>query len=381
MSNTGKDFHVVIIGPGRLGTGVADMLMRRPDSPRLTILGTDIERTRRRANLSLHTATQLGYRPEVATGRCDLLDTERTAEQLATLKPDLIFSTASLQAWWVIGELPPDIFRDLDRADIGPWLPMQLTLIHKLMRAVAATGHNPLVVNAALPDVTHAMLDKVGLAPTIGVGNVANVVPGLRRAAADLLRLPIDSVDLRLVAEAFVSHTLKDTTDVRGAPYHLRVLVDGREVAVEVDQLVALLSSRYARIGGGDGSPLTAASAVTVIDALIGDRGDLVHAPGPGGRIGGYPVRVWRDHHELALPPSVSVEQAEAANAAAMVFDGIAEIRDDGSAVYTPENMAILTRLFGYSATSVTLEESEAQARELAGAYAAFRRRVGARTG
>lgn len=366
--------HVVIIGPGRLGTGVANMLMQRPDGPRLTILGTDAEQTKRRANLSLLTATQLGFDPELATEGCDLRDVDRTAEQLARLEPDIVFNTASLQAWWVIGELPPAVFKELDAADIGPWLPMQLTLIYKLMQAVSRSGVDARVVNAALPDVTHAMLDKVGLAPTIGVGNVANVVPGLRRAAADLLGRALTEVDLRLVAEAFVSHTLKNTTDVKGAPYHLAVLVDGREVSVDIEEMVRLLSSRYARVGGGEGTLLTAASAVTVLDALMTDRGDLVHAPGPSGLIGGYPVRVWRDRVELALPPSVTAEQAQSANAAAMVLDGVAEVRNDGSAVYTPENMAIVERMLGYSAKAVTLEESEDQARALGEAYARFRR-------
>jgi len=371
------DQHVVIVGGGRLGSGVANMLLQRSGSPRLTILGTDAERTRRRANLSLLTATQLGFDPRVDTEECDLRDVDRTAEQIDRLDPDVVFNTASLQAWWVIGELPPRVFAQLDVADIGPWLPMQLTLVHKLMRAISLSGRTPLVANAALPDVTHAMLDKVGLAPTIGVGNVANVVPGLRRAAADVLGLPLAAIDLRLVAEAFVSHTLKNTTDVKGAPYHLAVLVNDQEVDVDVAELVLLLSTRYARVGGADGSLLTAASSVTVLDALMRAEGDLVHAPGPGGRIGGYPVRVWRDRVELALPNSVSAHEAEAANAAAMVHDGIAEVRENGSAVYTPENMAIVERMLGYSAKTVTLDESEDQARELAAAYAAFRRSLG----
>ncbi len=366
--------HVLVIGAGRLGTGVTNMLMQRVDGPRLTIVGTDAEQTKRRANLSYLTATQLGFDPVLATEECDLRDVDRTAEQIARLEPDIVFNTASLQAWWVIGELPPTVFKELDAADIGPWLPMQLTLIHKLMQAVSRSGVDTRVVNAALPDVTHAMLDKVGLAPTIGVGNVANVVPGLRRAAADLLERSVAEVDLRLVAEAFVSHTLKNTTDVKGAPYHLAVLVDGHEVEVDIEEMVRLLSTRYARIGGGDGTLLTAASAVTVIDALMNDRGDLVHAPGPSGLIGGYPVRVWRDRIDLALPPSVTADEAQAANAAAMVFDGVAEVRADGSAVYTPENMAIVERMLGYSAKTVTLEESEDQARALGEAYARFRR-------
>ncbi|WP_143036181.1 NAD-dependent epimerase/dehydratase family protein [Lentzea fradiae] len=367
--------HVMIVGAGLLGYGVLELLMRRSEDVRITVVGTDREQTRRRANLALHAVTQMGYYPSVEADQVDLFDVDRTAELIARVAPDVIFTTASLQPWWQIFELPKALAEEIDRASIGPWLPMQLTLVYHLMQAVRRAGSDAKVVNAALPDVTHALLDTAGLAPTIGVGNVANVVPGLRRAAADLLDVPLRSVQLRLVAEAFVSSGLKNDHTVNGAPYLLHVLVDDvdRTADVSVPDVVRLLSTRYARIGARDGTRLTAASALTVLDAVLDDTGAVVHAPGPNALIGGYPVRVWRDRVELALPEGVTEQQAREVNERAMVFDGIAEVRPDGTAVYTPENMAIIEKFLGYSARTVHLDESRAQAEELGAAYRAFR--------
>jgi len=370
-----KDTHLMIIGAGNVGTHTLDLLARREDAPRITVAGRDDEHLTRQVNLSRMVATQLGYPSRLGHTVVDVDDIDRTAETLARLRPDVVFSTVSLQAWWVINELPRDVLVALDAAEIGPWLPMQLTLLHKVMRAVDATGYRPLVVNVALPDATHAILDKVGLAPTIGAGNVANIVPALRHAAADQLDIDVRRVEVRLVMEAFVSHRVPRTGEPGGAPYHIAVLEDGTDVTGQVDvaALLKAVASRYRRLGGARGAAVTAASAVTVIEALTGTAPRVVHAPGPSALVGGYPVAVSAEGIEVELPQGVMLEQARAINERSLWYDGIAEIRDDGSVRFSDPHMDIVREMLGYDVREMKLADSEACAQELGRRYAAFR--------
>lgn len=376
--NIVKDTHLLIIGAGNVGTHTLDLLARRHDAPRITVAGRDSEHLIRQLNLSRLVATQLGYIPRLDYVPMDVNDIDQTAETIARLRPDVIFSTVSLQAWWVINELPKNLLERLDSAEIGPWLPMQLTLIYKVMQAVRMADCAPVVVNVALPDATHAILDKVGLAPNIGVGNVANIVPAIRHAAANELGVEVTQVDVRLIMEAYASHRLPRSGEAGGAPFYVSILHNGIEVRqnIDIDAVLKRVASQYRRLGGVRGAVLTAASAVRVLEAVCGQEHRLVHAPGPLGLVGGYPVNVSRFSSELALPLGVTVEQARDINERSLWYDGIAEIRADGSVRYSDPHMDIIRDMLGYDVREMRLEDSEAFARELGERYAMYRKSV-----
>ena len=83
-----------------------------------------------------------------------------------------------------ISKLPKPAFEKLVQAKPGPWLPLTLVLVYKLMQAVKQTGLPITVLNGGSPDNAHAVLGKVGLAPTSGIGNLALAVPPLKQALA-----------------------------------------------------------------------------------------------------------------------------------------------------------------------------------------------------
>ena len=367
--------NVLIIGLGNLGGHVLDMLTRRSPSPKVTVAGRNYPYLHQRANLSTLVAMQLGFNPEVECVEMDVNNIDQTTQTIARVQPSIIFSTLSLQAWWVINELPKPVFEELDEAQIGPWLPMQLTLIYKLMQAVKQSGLDIKVVNAALPDATHAILDKVGLAPTIGVGNVANVIPALRKTVAAKLDKPVTDVQIYFVTEAYVSHRIPRFGNAGGAPFHFTALVRGEDVTDQLDMetLFDLLPTKFKRLGGVTGSVLTAASAMTVIDPMLNDTPSLTHAPGPNGLIGGYPVMITATGGKVVLPNGLSMEEAVRINEACLKFDGIERIEKDGSVVYTEREMSIVKKMLGYECRKMRLEESEERAKELAAKYAEFR--------
>lgn len=370
--------RVMILGAGDIGCRVFQELALTARSRRVELVGRDAETVLRTTNLARFTAIQRGFSPDVAASTTDIADIGRTAERIAESAPDVIFLAVSLQSWWVINTLPDDAFQRLYAANFGPWLPMHLVPVMKAMEAVRLSDSQATVVNAAYPDAVHPALSAVGLSPHIGVGNLANNVPGLRAAIADEIGCSVGEVEVWLVAHHYVSHRLSRSGDSGPAAMGLAVLRDGRDITAELDvaTLLRRLPREYRRTGGRAGHPMTVASALSVLEPLVDGYDAFTHAPGPDGALGGYPVAIEEGKVRLRLPESMTPEQALAINVSGQHADGLSEIRPDGTVVFEPEPMEILTRDFGYACADMRLADAEGRAREISERFAAYRSRV-----
>jgi len=379
---TGRDHvrRVQVIGAGDLGRRVFEGLAQSGRALAVQLVGRDPECTLRAANLTRFASLQRGYAARVSHAVTDLFDVARTAEQIAAFDPDVIFLAASLQSWWVISTLPAPAHEALSAAHFGPWLPMHLVPVRKAMEAIRLSGTNATVINAAFPDAVHPALDAIGLAPDIGIGNVANNVPGIRVAAAERLGIDPVEVDVRLVAHHYVSHRLSRTGNSGTAELGLRVLSAGEDISDQLD-LPAVLNSlpgRYRRTGGLAGQGMTAASALSVLEPLIDGRDALVHAPGPLGLAGGYPVNIEGNKIGLLLPPGMTEREALQINLSGQRHDGISQICPDGTVLFEPSAMQVLTRELGYRCDRMPLSEAADRAEEIAARLTRYRERLSA---
>jgi hypothetical protein len=371
--------RVAVIGAGDLGRRVFQELARSTHPRHLRLFGRDEEAIVRAANLARFCALQRGVSPIVSHAVTDLTDLDRTAEGIARFDPDVIFLTASFQAWWVISTLPVEFSARLAAAHFGPWLPMHLAPVALAMRALRQAGCTAVVVNAAYPDAVHPVLAGVGLSPDVGIGNVANNVPGLRVAAAAQLGVEPTEVTVRLVAHHYVAHRLSRSGDSGPAEMDLTVYHDGTNVTggLDVAALARRLPTTYRRTGGVAGQAMTAASALSVLEPLISQCSALTHAPGPGGRIGGYPIAIEESGRiDLALPEGLSEEAAVKINITGQTQDGIAEILSDGTVRFEPAAMEIMRRELGYECATMPLSEVGDRADEIARRFASCRERV-----
>ncbi|MBW2122210.1 MAG: hypothetical protein JRH07_10240 [Deltaproteobacteria bacterium] len=366
--------RIMIIGTGDLGGHVLEMLVRAPGARRIVTADINEDWGYRKTNIAAFGASQLGFYPELEFRKVDLYNIDETAETISKVSPEIIYSAVSLQSWWVINTLPKEQFERLDKARFGPWLPMHLTLVYKLMQAVRETGLDIRVINSAFPDAVHPVLHQVGLAPTIGIGNVANPVPAIRSSIAYRLGRPMRDVRVFFVAQHYVSHYLPRFGTSGGAPYYLKAMVDGRDVTGEVDMdaVFSDLPTRFRRPGGRDGQILTASSAAGVILAVADDTGDFMHAPAPSGLPGGYPVRVDASGGEVVLPPGIDLDEAVRINREGQRFNGIEGIDKDGTVHFTESAAAIMAELLGYECRVMKLDETEERARELDAKFKEF---------
>ncbi|MER7169621.1 hypothetical protein ABT336_26645, partial [Micromonospora sp. NPDC000207] len=109
---------------------------------------------------------------------------------------------------------------------------------------------------------------------------------------------------------------------------------------------------------------------------LLDGREATVHAPGPLGRVGGYPVALSPSGVDVVLPPGVGEAEAVAVNLSGQRCDGITGIDDAGTVDFEPEAADVLARELGYHCTRMRLSEAEGRAREIAERFAAYRERV-----
>ncbi len=160
---------------------------------------------------------------------------------------------------------------------------MQLTLVYKLIEAGRKTGLDVRVINSAFPDGVHPVIARIGLAPTTGIGNVANPILPIRSSVAHRLRVSMTVVKILLVAHHNVSPYLPPFGSTGGVPYYLKTVAGDRDVTEDVnfEPVFKDLPTRFRRPGGGDGQILTASSALGIILAIVHDTVDLMHAPRP----------------------------------------------------------------------------------------------------
>lgn len=366
---------VLLIGAGGLGGVILELLAREDGMGRIVVGGRDVERGVARCNLARLGAMAQGYAPEITFTPLDLDEPATVAEVIAREAPDVIVSTASLQTWWLLDLLPPEAAAPLRNAGFGLWLPVHLPLTLKLMEAVRACGYDGITLTAPFPDVVNPVLGRLGLAPTCGVGNLDEVVPKIQLLAAARLGVPLAAVRVLLVAH----HALEDVAFGAAGempPYFLRVECGGEDVTAAVGA-DALLRAPYPLPPGQAVHFLTAGSTVRLIRAVLSESGALLHAPGPCGLPGGYPVFASRAGVYVAPIVGLALDEAIAINERAHRFDGVERIAPDGTVVFCPETVEACRATLGYACDPLRPGEAGPRATELMARFRAYAARHG----
>lgn len=369
---------IMVIGLGILGGHLLDMLVRMKIQHQIIVAGRNASRLKERTNLADLVAIQLGHNPDISYVQLDLMNIDQTADIISKIKPDIIFNATSLMSYWVPTQLPKDIWQKLYYAYTGWQLPMHLTLTYKLMQAVRESGHSVRVVNGSYPDVTNVVLHKIGLAPEVGIGNVANVIPVIRKSVSYKLSQPLEKVQIRLIGHHYFSYRIPTTGDPTGLPFHINVFLDGTDITEELDikTLFDLLPTKFKRTRGQEGMSMTAASAITVINAMANLTDEVVHAPGPNGLPGGYPIKITETGIEVILPKDLKIEDAIKINVEGQILDGVQKIDEDGTVYFTDREMAIVKSIFGYECLRMPIHECEYWAKELKEKYTKFAKKI-----
>ncbi len=360
---------ILLFGLGGLGRVTLEYLARLPVVGEIIVGSRNVSRGEARCNLARLTAAAQGFFPKIRFIPLDLTEIKQVAEILVQEDPDVILTTATRMTWWLPDLLPKEARRQLDQAGFGVWLPIHLDLSMRLMEAVSQANFQGNTLIGPYPDVACPVLAAIGMTPTCGVGNLAEIVPKIQLRAANLLSVGPGKVEVSLVAHhALENYTYSDhgRAPEKSArpPYYLRIMNGGVDVTSELD-LTELLFSSYPIPDGPETHALTAGTTARLVSALLTEGTHRVHAPGPRGYPGGYPIVFQNGSLQISLPPDITLDEAISINTVSHPFDGINRIEPDGTVVFKPESAEVLRSLFGYSCSRLPPAEVADRATEL----------------
>jgi hypothetical protein len=357
---------ILLIGSaGSVGHDIM-YLMASMGTP-MKVYGADSDQVKGRFEIeeSLQIAHNLGLYPDFRFIGIDLFNIDQTAELLSRIRPKIICNLASLGAWWVTRLLPDEEYKKI--GPIGPWLPNHLTLVLKLMKAVKMSGIQTQVVNGAFPDACNVVLDKLGMAPACGGGNMDIGVQRFKRMVARDLNIPYQGVTIYAVGHHGTFYTAR-----YNGPFWVKIIAEGKDVTDRYPNEKIAKMYHEAGFSGSVQFPGPVVdqmrTAVSFLNNMLGIYYDTkkVHdsVPGPNGLPGAYPARVSAEGVEVVLP-GISLEEAVKINQDGGKIDGIEEIKDDGTVVFMDQNVEYMREVVGYDCKELKPEESEERAKEL----------------
>ena len=357
---------VMIIGLGDLGGWVLEFLARCQGVYRIVTADVREEWGEAKTENAAVGASQQGFNKRLEFHKLDVRDIDRTAELLNRFQPDVLYIATTLQSWWVPLLLPDDIGLKARLAGLGPNLPTHLSLTYKLMQAVKKSGIKTKVLNNSYPDVVNPVLWRNGLGPDIGSGNSDLVVEAIRKRVSYEFNVPPQEVAVYF----YCAHAICTLSLLKDVPFLMKIYVGGSEVTSQYDtkELAKSFTSVYAppQMTTWLVHPRVAASAVKNIMAMINDTNELTNVPGPNGLPGGYSVRISAKGAEVALPDGITLEDAIQINRDSLKVDGIEEIKEDGTVVFTEETRQLSREWVGADiCQDLRLEDVDERAEEL----------------
>jgi len=370
-----KTKKVMIIGLGVIGGHLLELLVRSAGVTNIITADYNEDFGIRETNLAIHGAAMMGFFPKVEFIKIDLLNKEETATTLEKYQPDIICNCATLQSWWVIKSLPKEIYKEIDKANLAPWLPMHLTLIYNLMQAVKLSGINTHVVSASWPDVINCALGKIGLAPTTGLGDLHNITSAIATTISKKLSIPLRDISLYLMGAHYFCYSVERFGTPGSSPYFLKVMVNDQDITkqLDVDELLSDVIKLSPRPRDEVHNTVAPSSGAKIILDILNDTKEIEACiPGPQGLPGSYPTRFSAEGAEVVLPAGVTLEEAIKINEESNRLDGVDEIRSNGDIVITDKSVEIIKRMLGYDCKILKISESAERAKELAKLYKIF---------
>ena len=346
---------LLFISMGELATNLLEAVARTHIFDTIVVASRDLEKAKKKANNALLGAGIEGFFPRIITEILDVHSTDFSI-RLREIKPDFIFSAPSLLPWW---KLPPDGIA----MPFAGYTALHLSLMQQFRNRIADSGVKSIWIGASFPDVINPMLNRTGFGPDYGIGNIQEPIAKIQMGVGRALNCSPNNVEVKLVAQhAFEYFVLNDSKPDKLPPYLLKATISDKDVTKTAeDVLRAVFPFPYDL----HFNRVTASSALVALHALTGEAERSTHLPGIGSLVGGFPVSICKSGVTIDLPDEWSLEQAVAVNEASLKWDGIDEMTEDGTIVFTVETQKALRELLGKNIETLSTETAQDQANDL----------------
>ena len=301
-----KRTDLVVVGSGSLAGKVLHALSQVPKvALRVVVIARSGKKAQTLAQIANARAAIVSSRARFDAQEIAEFREAAFSRAFRTLKPKVIFQTASLQSPWESAGGANGWTKLVASAGFGMTLPLQMALTAEVSRA--AGDSEAAIVNACYPDCVNVALERVGLRVTCGIGN-AGIVEAFCRAN--------EKANGARVRVAGHHGQLRGWLLGDSSAAQPRIWVKGREVrAIGWSPKLPSISE--------DLNEVTATTALAVIMALVTGETLEMSIPGVSGLPGGYPYVVKKGKFSLRLPPEISREEAIAHNRIGEQMDGL----------------------------------------------------------
>lgn len=357
---------ILVVGLGSTGNYVLDMATKMEafrDCAFTVVSRTPAETAEKRLNITRVSSGLFDLFPEIGYRRGDVNDVDGMAELIRRLDPDIVAYTGRYMKGLKYGE-----YSYPNNIGYGVWLPLAVVLPEKLMQAVKAAGSRARVINTSYGDGVSPALASVGLAPYVSAGNLNHLIPRIKRAAANLAgggKRP-EQVEVRLAGSHFLNTYVSKEGDPRGSAYRLDWNVDGEKPAGITDAAL-FAACGVPTISGPERNWMIASDVVRLMELMLAQDGReyAIHAPGPFGLIGGYPL-LFRNGEMRLDETAFSRDEMIRVNEDSLRRDGVDGI-DAAGLHFTDEARERMREVFGFDyPRTVTVADCEPFAEELA---------------
>jgi hypothetical protein len=346
---------LLFISMGELATHLLEAVARTDIFDTIVVASRDIEKAGKRVNNAVLGAGIEGHFPRVIAEQLDVHSNDFST-RLNQINPDFIFSAPSLLPWWKLAPGGIDI-------PFAGYTALHLSLMQKFRNRIAEANVNSVWIGASFPDVINAMLNRTGFGPDYGIGNVQEPIAKIQMGVGRALNCAPNDVDVKLVAQhAFEYYVLNDDEPDHLPPYLLKASLAGKDVTQIAE---GVLRQAFPFPYDLHFNRVTASSGLVALQALTEETKRSIHLPGIGALVGGYPVLASKAGVVIDLPAEWTLDRAIAVNEASLRWDGIDEMGQDGTIVFTKETRQALHKLLGKTVETLSTETAEDQAKDL----------------
>ena len=279
----------------------------------------------------------------------DLDDVSSIARYFREVEPDFVVNSSRAYSGLKYGSISWHTIRAY-----GLWAPLAMKYIRKIMEAYQEAESHSIVINTSYSDAVIPWLKSAGMAyPDFGSGNLNHLVPRIKLAVAEMSALPDPAkIDVTLATSHFHDVVISKEGQTEGVEPLLHLSYDGKDIVLG-DMKELWKRCAIAMPVDAKRNMMNASSNFEIISKIVeamSIHGEcVVHTPGTGGNLGGYPVRInaKADPVEMSYDESYfSFDEMNALNRRSIYFDGIEDVRE-GSLFWTPELAEKVKHAFG----------------------------------
>lgn len=346
-----ENLTVMIMGLGSVGTYLLDYLAARNDpSVRIVVVGRNKDKLESSSNIVRVGALIRGVNRSqiIVKHGVDFNNIQQMADCIRKYQPDFVVNSSRAYSGLKYGSISWSNFRAY-----GIWSPLAVKYIRNIMEAAELADSHAVFINTSYSDAVIPWLKSAGKNyPDFGSGNLNHLVPRIKFAAAEKLRIPdFWNVDVTLATSHFHDVVISKEGHTEGMEQLLHISCNGQQV--ECSQKEIFEACKIPMPVDARRNMMNASSNFEIItaitDAVRTGEKRKIHCPGVFGETGGYPVCIDAVSEQLKIGIDTSVftlEQMRQANRQSIAFDGVENITD-GKLVYTDRLLEKVQEKFG----------------------------------